>query len=106
MQLFRVTHPFHPLYGREFALADRRLTWGEDRVYYYDEAGTLRRLPASWTSIAAAGVFEVVSGGRAHFRVDDLQQLVALIARQREARPRVQGKTRRRPSSKLRREGK
>ncbi|MGH8219072.1 MAG: DUF5372 family protein, partial [Steroidobacteraceae bacterium] len=29
VQLFRVTHPFHPLLGREFALADRRNTWGE-----------------------------------------------------------------------------
>ncbi|MGH8200980.1 MAG: DUF5372 family protein [Steroidobacteraceae bacterium] len=101
-----MTHPFHPLYGREFTLADRRLTGGEDRVYYYDEAGALRRLPASWTSIAAPSVFEVVSGGRAHFRVDDLLQLVALIARQREARPRVQRKSRRQPSSKLRRESK
>lgn len=92
-----MTHPFHPLYGREFTLADRRLTWGEDRVYYYDEASTLRRLPASWTSIAAPSVFEAVSAGRAHFRLDDLLQLVALIARQRETQQR---KPRRRVSSK------
>jgi hypothetical protein len=80
-----VTHPFHPLRGREFALVDRRSTWGEDRVYYEDETGALRRLPTAWTSLAAATPFEVMSAGRSHFRIDDLLQLVVLIARQREA---------------------
>jgi hypothetical protein len=79
-------------------LADRRLTWGEDRVYYYDEAGALRRLPASWTSIGASTVFEKVSAGRSHFRTEDLLQLVTLIARQREVQP-VQHKKRRRSVS-------
>jgi hypothetical protein len=64
---------------------DRRSTWGEDRVYYHDETGRLRRLPATWTSVATASPFEVLSAGRSHFRVEDLLQLVALIARQREA---------------------
>jgi hypothetical protein len=82
--LFRVTHPFHPLCGREFELVDRRSTWGEDRVYYHDETGRLRRLPAAWTSLAALTPFEVLSARRSHFRVEDLLQLVALIARQRE----------------------
>jgi hypothetical protein len=80
-----VTHPFHPLRGREFALVDRRTTWGEDRVYYHDETGRLRRLPAAWTSVAACGPFEALSGGRSHFRIEDLLQLATLIARQREA---------------------
>ena len=64
---------------------DRRSTWGEDRVYYHDETGRLRRLPAAWTSVATASPFEVLSAGRSHFRVEDMLQLVALIARQREA---------------------
>jgi len=83
-QFFQVTHPFHPLCGREFTLVDRRTTWGEDRVYYYDEAGRLRRLPAAWTSVVTPTPFEVLSAGRSHFRIDDLLQLVALITRQRE----------------------
>jgi hypothetical protein len=65
---------------------DRRTTWGEDRVYYHDETGRLRRLPAAWTSVAALSPFEVLSAGRSHFRIEDLLQLVALIARQREVR--------------------
>jgi hypothetical protein len=63
---------------------DRRTTWGEDRVYYHDETGRLRRLPAAWTSMALPTPFEALSAGRSHFRVEDLLQLVGLIARQRE----------------------
>ncbi|WP_420893180.1 DUF5372 family protein, partial [Roseateles saccharophilus] len=29
MQFFEVTHPFHPMFGKVFALVDRRHTWGE-----------------------------------------------------------------------------
>ncbi len=77
------THPFHPWYGRTFELLERRTTWGEDRVYFHDEAGQLRRLPAAWTSAALRSPFEVLAGSRSPFRVADLLQLVALIARQR-----------------------
>lgn len=68
-------------------LADRRLTWGEDRVYYYDKAGALRRLPACWTSIGTSTLFEKISAGRSHFRIQDLLQLVSLIAQQRKVQP-------------------
>lgn len=67
-------------------LLERRSAWGEERVYFEDDAGSMRRLPAAWTSAAAANPFETMSAGRSHFRVDDLLQLVALIARQKEAR--------------------
>ncbi|WP_063750872.1 DUF5372 family protein [Paraburkholderia nodosa] len=79
-----MTHPFHPLYGREFALVDRRNTWGEDRVYFHDDAGDLKRMPAAWTSAAAPDAFEMVSAGRSHFRIEDLLQLTMLIARHKE----------------------
>jgi len=35
--------------------------------------------------VAAANPFEVLAGGRSHFRVEDLLQLATLMARQREA---------------------
>jgi len=38
-----VTHPFHPLFGREFVLVDLRLNWGENRVCLHDEDGALAR---------------------------------------------------------------
>jgi hypothetical protein len=87
-----VTHPFHPLRGRRFELVDRRRTWGEDRVYYQDERGELKRLPASWTSVAAVDLFLSISAGRAHFRVADLLELATLIARQEEMLPPARGR--------------
>ncbi len=78
-QLFRVTHPFHPLCGREFVLVELGKVWGEERVYFHDDHGSLRRLPASWTSICAEDPFVVVSAGRAFFRVADLLRLVELV---------------------------
>jgi len=84
-QVFRVTHPFHPLFGREFVLIERRNAWGEERVYFHDDSGRVRRLTAAWTSAVAPDPFASVSAGRSHFRVDDLLHLVALIVRQSAA---------------------
>lgn len=84
--MVRVTHPFHPLHGREFELVDRRTTWGEDRVYYQD-GENLKRMPASWTSAATVDPFVTLSAGRSLFRTEDLLSLSTLIAREREARP-------------------
>ena len=66
-------------------MLDRRNAWGEDRVYFHDDAGRLRRLPTAWTNVAAPDSFVARAAGRACFRIEDLLQLVALIARQREA---------------------
>ncbi len=52
--MVRVTHPFHPLFGRRFEFVARRRNWGEDRVYYHDERGELVSLPTGWTDVADA----------------------------------------------------
>ncbi|MDI6773571.1 MAG: DUF5372 family protein [bacterium] len=74
-----MTHPFHPLFGREFDLIDYRHSWGEDRVVYVDEMGEARSLPARWTSAVAEDPAVVVSAGRSHFRVADLVELAKLV---------------------------
>jgi hypothetical protein len=100
-QIFKVTHPFHPLNGQEFTLIDQRKTWGEDRVYFYDSGGMLRHLPSGWTSVSTMGANATLSAARAHFRASDLLRLVALIARQREVQPLAgRAKRRHRASSK------
>jgi len=76
---FKVTHPFHPLCGREFILLTYRRNWGEDRVYYQEEDGRLRCLPAQWTDAVSPDPFCAISAGRAHFRPEDLQALADLI---------------------------
>ena len=76
----RITHPFHPLFGREIDYVNRQQRWGEDWVVYRDPDGYLLWLPAHWTSVEAEDPFVVISAGRSHFRAVDLIGLAAQIA--------------------------
>jgi hypothetical protein len=80
-----VTHPFHPLYGRELEVVDVRSAWGEWRVYVSDQAGRLLRLPVSWTDWAEPDLFQVVSNGRSPLHIGGLRRLVELLAGLRAA---------------------
>jgi hypothetical protein len=64
---------------------ERRKTWGENRVYYHDESGNLKRIATQWTSLAAADAFVMTSAGRSNLRVADLLQLVVMVEQQRNA---------------------
>ncbi len=79
MRIFQVTHPFHPWYGRSFELFNYRHSWGENRVWFYDEQERLRSLPATWTSVAPPDPVVVLGAGRALFRLEDLCRLAALL---------------------------
>src|SRR5208282_460707 len=83
-QTFRVTHPFHPLCGREFTLVTYRRDWGGHRVYFHGDTGRLASLPAQWTSLFPVDPFVAVSAGRSPFRIQDLLELSQLIARIRQ----------------------
>jgi len=61
-----------------------RHTWGEDRVFFYDEGGELKALPARWTDASAPDPFAVLAAGRAYFRPEDLLALSDLLERLRE----------------------
>ena len=76
---FRVTHPFHPLFGKKYELVTIRHNWGEDRVYYYDEQNQLKSLLLSWTSAQSPDPFVVISAGRSPFRIEDLLKLISLV---------------------------
>ena len=78
---FRITHPFHPLCGAEYDLVTRRLTWGEDRVFYYDPGERLKSLLTNVTDVVSKDAFDRASEGRSAFRVDDLLDLRSLIDR-------------------------
>lgn len=56
-----------------------RHTWGEDRVFFYDEGVTLKSLPRAWTDHAEQDVFVVMAAGRSPFRCEDLLALADLI---------------------------
>src|ERR1700730_14072142 len=72
-ETFRVTHPYHPLFGREYKLVTSCHGFGSHRVYFHDDAGRLRKIPAGWTDVIAYDPFVVA------FRVADLLTLADLI---------------------------
>jgi len=72
---FRVTHPFHPLFGQSLELAAQAREWGEERVYYRDPSGRMRFLPACWTSLGVTDPFVLLAADRAYFRLEDLIRL-------------------------------
>ena len=76
----RVTHRFHPLFGRSFEFVKRCKTWQSDRVFFFDDGGELANLPAGWTDVVPADPFVVVSAGRSPFRTADLLALAELVA--------------------------
>jgi len=57
-----------------------RHNWGENRVFFVDDRGQTRWLPASWTSVEPPDPFVVLAAGRAAFRTQDLLELARLIA--------------------------
>lgn len=76
----RITHPFHPLFGREYRLIEYRRDWGRERAVFYDENEDLVAVPVDWTDLAeAADPFVSLSEGRALARPADLLALSALI---------------------------
>jgi len=74
-----VTHPFHPLAGRVFDLVVRKKNWAEDRVFFFDDDGQLRSMPAGWTDVDPADPFVAVAAGRSPFRIEDLVALASLL---------------------------
>jgi hypothetical protein len=82
----RVTHPFHPLSGREYEFVEHRQNWGEDRVCLRDEEGELFSLLAGWTDVAAVDPFTVIAAGRCPFTTDDLLAVADLVDRFRARR--------------------
>ena len=64
-----MTHPFHPLAGRDFEFVVYRQNWGEDRVCLRDEDGELFSLLAGRTDVAAVDPFTVIAAGQRVERV-------------------------------------
>ena len=64
-------------------MATLKRTWGEDRVFAFDEEGQLFSIPAGWTDVDPPDPYVAISAGRSPFRVADLLELAALIDRPR-----------------------
>ena len=64
----------------------QRQNWGEDHVYYEDEAAQLRAMPRAWTSLADPDPFQTGAGRPCLFRVWDLLELASWIGKLQEQR--------------------
>ena len=78
-QKVRITHPFHPLYNKEYGLLGYRRSWGNECVDLHDEKEQLISVPIAWTDAAGPDPFVVVAAGRSYFRTEDLVRLVNLV---------------------------
>jgi len=81
----RITHLFHPLYGRTFELICRRRCWGEDRVVYAVQDGRLRTIASAFTDVDPADEFRLVAAGSAAFHTVDLLALCETLDRLAES---------------------
>jgi hypothetical protein len=77
---FKVSHPFHPLQGQEFAVVSCAKAWGEDRVFYINSEGRIDNIPTEWTDLNPPEPFVALSGGRSCLRVAELTEMVRLIS--------------------------
>ena len=62
----------------------RKLTWGEDRVFYYEPDGGLKSLMTNVTDVIARDAFDRISAGRSAFRIDDLLELRRLLEKHKK----------------------
>jgi len=76
---FRVTHPFHPWFGREFEFEDDRERFGHRRLFYRLDNGQIAYFLTRWTDQAAKDPFIEMAGGQALARPKDLLELADLI---------------------------
>ena len=76
---FRVTHPFHPLYGQEIGVEDGPAGGEFQRFRYRRQNGSIAMFPRDWTDQAAPDPFLVWASGRAIARAADLLKLSELV---------------------------
>ncbi|MCI0553061.1 MAG: Y4bD/Y4pK family protein, partial [Anaerolineae bacterium] len=77
---FRITHPFHPLFSREFELLEYRKSWGRDSLDFVDDQGRVSTIALSWTDAACeVDPYLEVSAGRSCFLPEDLVRLADLV---------------------------
>lgn len=86
MRLIRITHPFHPLSGKELACVGERYNrYGRRFLLRVDEVAVCS-VPLQWTDLAAPDPEIVLGKQRALFRVADLLELARLVDEMRERR--------------------
>jgi hypothetical protein len=78
-KVFRVTHPFHPLFGQELTVLCRRRIDGEDFLFFQNVENHSNGISIHWTSLIPPDPYVVVSAGRSLFRPKELLELAQLL---------------------------
>jgi hypothetical protein len=79
MRLVRITHPFHPLSGREVACVGERYNRYGRRLLLRVDDVTVCSVPPQWTDLVAPDPEIVIGAYRTLFRVADLLALGRLV---------------------------
>ena len=77
--LVRITHPFHPLSGKQFACVGERQNRSGRRLLLQVDDATVRSVPPQWTDLVAPDPEIIMGEHRALFRMADLLELVRLV---------------------------
>lgn len=77
----RVTHPFHPLSGRQFTCVGERYNRYGRRLLLQIDDKTVCSVPPQWTDLLAQDPEIVMGERRALLRVADLLELARLVQR-------------------------
>ena len=80
-RLVRVTHPFHPLSGRQLLCVGERYNRYGMTLLLETEDGAVCTVRPQWTDVVAPDPEIVLGGQRALFRVADLLELARLVDR-------------------------
>ena len=76
---FRVTHPFHPLYGQEYEIIECKQIQARDRVFFNQKDGSKGSLPLAWCDLRPPDPYLDIEGKHSPFRVEDLLKLSDII---------------------------
>jgi len=75
----RITHPFHPLSGKQLACVGERYNLYGRRLLLEVDDGTICSVPERWTDLVAPDPEIVLGKHCGLFRVTDLLQLARLV---------------------------
>ena len=81
MRLVRVTHPFHPLSGKQLVCVGERYNRYGTRLLLRVDDETVCSVPPQWTDAVAPDPEVVMGKKRALARVTDLVELTRLVGR-------------------------
>jgi hypothetical protein len=77
----QVTHPFHPLFGRQLPCVGKRYNRYGERLLLQDDGGRAWSVPPQWTDLVGPDPEVVIGRGEALLRAVDLIELASLVKR-------------------------